>query len=361
MQEQREKHREKRRRGRRERLLSGRGELKRTPRTGPSSRRSKRRSGRRRPRLNAGCRSRERRTGRRPEATGEVETVPSQAAGADPAEMMGQDAMMVLGAMMDRDVTTDRGGMELRGLDLVAPLGDPVAAAGETGSRERMMSGDQGAALEEEGLLPGVDLRQDVDPLPARTGEMLDPGGVEEDLLPGEMIEEQEEAALREEAAAAVTLETVTCVVVVDLLLAAMTVEALIVVIVMAEMAAAAPGEEEVAIVMVEIAKCVVEALLLAVMIVTCFVMIGTCVVDLLGMMIVATEDLLVTTDPMTGVVDLPVMTVTCVVDPLVMTDLVDPLVSRDQLEIKMMAGPLSRPSVNSQLCSRFIARVRVF
>merc|ERR1719438_740429 len=344
MQEQREKHREKRRRGRRERLLSGRGELKRTPRTGPSSRRSKRRSGRRRPRLNAGCRSRERRTGRRPEATGEVETVPSQAAGADPAEMMGQDAMMVLGAMMDRDVTTDRGGMELRGLDLVAPLGDPVAAAGETGSRERMMSGDQGAALEEEGLLPGVDLRQDVDPLPARTGEMLDPGGVEEGLLPGETIEEQEEAALREEAAAAVTLETVTCVVVVDLLLVAMTVEALIVVIVM-----------------VEIAKCVVEALLLVVMIVTCVVMIRTCVVDLLGMMIVVTEDLLVTTDPMTGVVDLPVMTVTCAVDPLVMTDLVDPLVSRDQLEIKMMAGPLSRPSVNSQLCSRFIARVRVF
>lgn len=300
--------------------------------------------------MSAGCRSRGRRTGRRPGATGEPETVPSLAAGADPAETMGQDATM------DRGVMMDQGGTGPRGLALEAPPGDLAVEAGEIGSRKRMMSGDRGAALEEEALLPGVDLRQDVDPLPARTGEMLDPGGVEEDLPRGEMIEEQEEAALKEEAAAAgVTLETVTCVVVVDLLLAVMTVEALIVVIVMAEMAAAVPGEEEAVIVMVEIGKCVVEDLLLAVMIVTCDV-------DLLGMMIVVTEDRLVTMDPMTGVVDLPVMIVKCVVDPLVMTDLlVDPLVSRDQLEIKMMAGPLSRPSVNSQLCSRFIARVRVF
>merc|ERR1719360_144025 len=155
------------------------------------------------------------------------------------------------------------------------------------------------------------------------------------------MTEELEEVASREEveaAAAAVTLEIVTCVVVVDLLLVVMIVEALSVV--MAEMAAAAPGEEEEEVIaMAEIGKCVVEALLLAVMIVTC-------VVDLPGMMIVVTEDLLVTMDPMTGVVDLPdlpVKTVTC---------LVDPLVSRDQPEIKMMAGPLSRLSVNSQLCS---------
>lgn len=306
--------------------------------------------------MSAGCRSRGRRTGRRPGATGEPETVPSLAAGADPAETMGQDATMDRGVMMVLDAMTDLGGTGPRGLALEAPPGDLAVEAGETGSRKRMMSGDRGAALEEEALLPGVDLRQDVDPLPARTGEMLDPGGVEEDLPPGEMIEEQEEAASREEAVAAVvTLETVTCVVVVDLLLAVMTVEALIVVIVMAEMVAAVPGEEEAVIVMVVIGKCVVEDLLLAVMIVTCDV-------DLLGMMIVVTEDLLVTMDPMTGVVDLPVMIVKCVVDPLVMTDLlVDPLVSRDQLEIKMMAGPLSRPSVNSQLCSRFIARVRVF
>lgn len=305
--------------------------------------------------MSAGCRSRGRRTGRRPGATGEPETVPSQAAGADPAETMGQDATMDRGVMMVLDAMTDQGGTGPRGLALEAPPGDLAVEAGEIGSRKRMMNGDRGAALEEEALLPGVDLRQDVDPLPARTGEMLDPGGVEEDLPRGEMIEEQEEAASKEEAAAAVTLETVTCVVVVDLLLAAMTVEALIVVIVMAEMAAAVPGEEEAVIVMVEIGKCVVEDLLLAVMIVTCDV-------DLLGMMIVVTEDRLVTMDPMTGVVDLPVMIVKCVVDPLVMTDLlVDPLVSRDQLEIKMMAGPLSRPSVNSQLCSRLIARVLVF
>merc|ERR1719350_151722 len=118
------------------------------------------------------------------------------------------------GVMMDQDVTTDRGGMGPRGLALEAPPGDLAVEAGEIGSRRRMMSGDRGAALEEEALLP------DVDPLPARTEEMLDPGGVEEDLPRGEMIEEQEEAALKEEAAAAVTLETVTCVVVVDLLLA---------------------------------------------------------------------------------------------------------------------------------------------
>merc|ERR1719471_908848 len=119
----------------------------------------------------------------------------------------------------------------------------------------------------------------------------------------------------------------------------------------MAEMEAAAPGEEEAVIVMVEIVTCAAEALLLAVMIVTC-------VVDLLGMMIVATEDLPAMMDPVTGAVDLPVMTVTCDVDPLVMMDLVDPLVTRDRPEM-MMAGPLSRPSVNSHLSSRFIARVR--
>merc|ERR1740128_1164256 len=246
---------------------------------------------------------------------------------------MVQDAMTVQDVMMDPGVMTDLGGTGMRGQDLGAPPGDLAAVAGEIGSRKRMMSGDLGvAALEEETLLPGVDLHQDVDHLLARTGVMLDPGGVAEDHHPGEMTEEQEEAASREEVeAAAVTLEIVTCVVVVDLLLVVMIVEALSVV--MAEMAAAVPGEEEEAVIaMAEIGKCVVEALLLAVMIVT-----G--VVDL---------------------PDLPVKTVTCVVDPLVMTDLVDPLVSRDQPEIKMMAGPLSRLSVNSQLCSRFIVRVRV-
>merc|ERR1740128_842851 len=252
---------------------------------------------------------------------------------------MVQDAMTVQDVMMDPGVMTDLGGTGMRGQDLGAPPGDLAAVAGEIGSRKRMMSGDLGvAALEEETLLPGVDLHQDVDHLLARTGVMLDPGGVAEDHHPGEMTEEQEEAASREEVeAAAVTLEIVTCVVVVDLLLVAMIVEALSVA--MAEMAATAPGEEEEVIVMAEIGKCVVEALLLAVMIVTC-------VVDLPGMMIVVTEDLLVTMDPMTGVVDLPDLPVKTV------TDLVDPLVSRDQPEIKMMAGPLSRPSVNSQLCS---------
>merc|ERR1719350_1808564 len=128
--------------------------------------------------------------------------------------------MMDRGVMTVLDVMTDLGGTGPRGLALEAPPGNLAVEAGEIGSRKRMMSGDRGVALEEEALLPGVDLRQDVDPLPARTGEMLDPGGVEEGLPPGEMIEEQEEAASREEAAAGVTLETVTCVVVVDLLLA---------------------------------------------------------------------------------------------------------------------------------------------
>merc|ERR1719350_177124 len=107
--------REKKRRGRRERLPRGRGGLKRTPRTGPSSRRSKRRSGRRRQRLSAGCRSRGRRTGRRPGATGEPETVQSLAAGTDPAETMGQDAMMDRGVMTVLDVMTDLGETGPRG------------------------------------------------------------------------------------------------------------------------------------------------------------------------------------------------------------------------------------------------------
>ena len=346
-----------RRRERLEKLLSAREELRRTLRTAQSSRRSRRRSGRRRPRLSAGCRSRGRRTGRRPEATGEAETALSQAAGAELlAETMDQEGMMVPGVM------TDPGGMGLRGLE-VDPPGNLAAAAGETGSRKRMRSGDQGAAPEEAPLpgvvlLQGVDLHLDVAHLLVRTGEMQDPGGVEEAEEahhPGEMIEVKVEAASREEVVVAVTLEiaaTGTCAVE-DLLVVMIveTVEALTAGIVMAEMVAAAPGEEEAVIVKVEIVRCAAEVLLLAVMIVTC-------VVDLLGMMIVATEDLPAMMDPVTGAVDLPVMTVTCDVDPLVMMDLVDPLVTRDRPE-KMMAGQLSRPSVNSQLPSRFINRVR--
>merc|ERR1740128_1251537 len=126
---------------------------------------------------------------------------------------MVQDAMTVQDVMMDPGVMMDLGGTGLRGQDLGALPGNLAAVAGEIGSRKRMMSGDLGAAALEEALLPGVDLHQDVDHLLARTGVMLDPGGVEEDRHPGEMIEEQEVAASREEAAAAVTLEIETCVV----------------------------------------------------------------------------------------------------------------------------------------------------
>merc|ERR1740123_299519 len=52
-----------------------------------------------------------------------------------------------------------------------------------------------------------------------------------------------------------------------------------------------------------------------------------------------------------------PVMIVTNAVDPLVMMDLAHP--HRNQQENKMMAGPLSRPSVNSQLSSRLSVRAR--
>ena len=58
-----------------------------------------------------------------------------------------------------------------------------------------------------------------------------------------------------------------------------------------------------------------------------------------------------------TGDEDLLVMIVTCAVDPLEMKDLAPPL--RDLQENKTKAGPLSRPSVNSQLSSRLSARAR--
>ena len=111
-------------------------------------------------------------------------------------------------------------------------------------------------------------------------------------------------------------------------------------VIAMAGMAVAAPGEEEVAIVTVEIVTCVAEDQ---------------------GMMIVVDPlrdvTLPVTMDLETGAVDLPVMIVMIAVDPLVMMDPAHP--HRNQQEIKMMDGPPSRPSVNSQLSSRLSVRAR--
>merc|ERR1711902_417440 len=67
--------------------------------------------------------------------------------------------------------------------------------------------------------------------------------------------------------------------------------------------------------------------------------------------------DLPVMMDLETGDEDLLVMIVTCAVDPLEMKDLAPPL--RDPQENKTKAGPLLRPSVNSQLSSRLSARAR--
>ena len=166
-----------RRRGRLEKLLSAREELRRMRRTAQSSRRLRRKSVRRRQRLSAGCRSSARRTGRRPEPRGEAETALSQAAGAELVEMMDQDAMMVPGVM------TDPGGMGPRGQE-GDPPGNLAAVVGEIESRGRMRSGDPGADPEEAhlpgaALLQGADLHPDVAHLLVRTGEMQDPGDVE--------------------------------------------------------------------------------------------------------------------------------------------------------------------------------------
>jgi len=205
-----------------------------------------------------------------------------------------------------------------------------------------MRSGDPGAAPEEAllrdamiatcavDLHQGVDLRQDADLLLVRI-EMLVPGGVAEVLPPGEMTGEAEEAVTKDQLEAVPLLETATGI---------CGVEDHLAVIAMAGMAVAAPGEEEAAIVTVEIVTCVAEDP---------------------GMMIVVDPlrdvTLPVTMDLETGAVDLPVMIVTNAVDPLVMMDPAHP--HRSQQEIKMMAGPLSRPSVNSHLSSRLSVRAR--
>merc|ERR1740123_1868257 len=105
----------------------------------------------------------------------------------------------------------------------------------------------------------------------------------------------------------------------------------------MVETVEAAPGEEEAAIVTVEIVTCVAEDTGMMI------------VVDLLEMMDAAPlrdVNLPVTMDLETGAED-----------PLVMIVLAHP--HRNQQENKMMAGPLSRPSVNSQLSSRLSVRAR--
>lgn len=315
-------------------------------RIGQSSRRLKRRSDRRRPRSSAGCRSSERRSGRRPEGIEEAEIAPSLAAGAALVETMDRDAeMMVLqdGEMTDQGgEMMDPGEMGLSDQGLVAPPGNLAAEDGGIGSKRRMRSGDPGAAPEEAllrdamiatcavDLHQGVDLRQDADLLLVRI-EMLVPGGVAEVLPPGEMTGEAEEAVTKDQLEAVPLLETATGI---------CGVEDHLAVIAMAGMAVAAPGEEEAAIVTVEIVTCVAEDP---------------------GMMIVVDPlrdvTLPVTMDLETGAVDLPVMIVTNAVDPLVMMDPAHP--HRSQQEIKMMAGPLSRPSVNSHLSSRLSVRAR--
>ena len=311
-------------------------------RTGQSSRRLKRRSDRRRPRSSAGCRSSERRSERRPEGIEEAEIAPSLAAGAALVETMDRDAEMMV--LQDGEMT-DQGGqmmdpeeMGLSDQGLEAPPGNLAAEDGGIGSKRRMRSGDPGAAPEEALLRDAmiatcaVDLRQDADLLLVRI-EMLVPGGVEEveALPPGEMTGEAEEAAMKDQLEAVPLLETATGI---------CGVEDHLAVIAMAGMAVAAPGEEEVAIVTVEIVTCVAEDQ---------------------GMMIVVDPlrdvTLPVTMDLETGAVDLPVMIVMIAVDPLVMMDPAHP--HRNQQEIKMMDGPPSRPSVNSQLSSRLSVRAR--
>merc|ERR1719237_102090 len=257
---------------------------------------------------------------------------------------------------------TDPGEMGLSDQGLVAPPGNLAAEDGEIGSKRRMRSGDPGAAPEEAPLRDAmiatcaVDLHQDVDLLQDEALllvriEMLAPGGVEEveALPPGEMIEEAEEAVTRDQPEAAPLLETATGICGVEDLLAVTeeSVEVTTAEIAMVETVEAAPGEEEAAIVTVEIVTCVAEDR-------------GMMIVDLLEMMDAAPlrdVPLPVTMDLETGAEDLPVMIVTNAVDPLVMMDLAHP--HRNQQENKMMAGPLSRPSVNSQLSSRLSVRAR--
>ena len=343
-----------RKRGRQEKLPRWSEDVRRMRRIGQSSRRLKRRSDRRRPRSSAGCRSSERRSGRRPEGIEEAEIAPSLAAGAALVEMMDRDAeMMVLqdGEMTDQGgEMMDPGEMGPSDQGLGAPPGNLAAEDGGIGSKRRMRSGDPGAAPEEAllrdamiatcavDLHQGVDLRQDADLLLVRI-EMLVPGGVAEVLPPGEMTGEAEEAVTKDQLEAVPLLETATGI---------CGVEDHLAVIAMAGMAVAAPGEEEAAIVMVEIVTCVAEDTGMMI------------VVDLLEMMDAAPlrdVTLPVTMDLETGAEDLPVMIVTNAVDPLVMMDLVHP--HRNQQENKMMAGPLSRPSVNSQLSSRLSVRAR--
>ena len=320
--------------------------MRRMRRIGQSSRRLKRRSDRRRPRSSAGCRSSERRSGRRPEGIEEAEIAPSLAAGAALVETMDRDAEMMV--LQDVEMTDQGGEMmgpgEMGPSDqgLGAPPGNLAAEDGGIGSKRRMMSGDPGAAPEEAllrdamiaicavDLHQDVDLRQDADLHLVRI-EMLVPGGVAEVLPPGEMTGEAEEAVTKDQLEAVPLLETAT---------GTCGVEDHLAVIAMAGMAVAAPGEEEAAIVTVEIVTCVAQDP---------------------GMMIVVDPlrdvTLPVTMDLETGAVDLPVMIVTNAVDPLVMMDPAPP--HRNQQEIKMMAGPLSRPSVNSQLSSRLSVRAR--
>jgi len=296
----------------------------------------------------------------------EAEIVPSLAAGAVHVEMTDQDV-----ETMDQDVEMmdpgeemmDPGEMGLSDQGLRAPPGNLAAADGEIGSRGRMRSGDPGAAPEEAPLRDamiatcGVDLHQDVDLLQDEALllvriEMLAPGGVEEveALPPGEMIEEAEEAVTRDQPEAVPLLETATGICGVEDLLAVTeeSVEVTTAEIAMVETEEAAPGGEEAAIVTVEIVTCVAEDTGMMI------------VVDLLEMMDAAPlrdVTLPVTMDLETGAEDLPGMIVTNAVDPLVMMDLAHPL--RNQQENKMMAGPLSRPSVNSQLSSRLSVRAR--
>merc|ERR1719154_867649 len=262
--------RERRKRGRLEKLPRWSEDVRRTRRIGQSSRKLKRRSGRRRPRSSAGCRSSVRRSERRPEVIEEAEIVPSLAAGAVHVETMVQDVVTMDqgGEMMDQGgEMMDPGEMGLSDQGLVAPPGNLAAADGETGSKGRMRSGDPGAAPEEALLQDamiatcGVDLRQDVDlhqdeALLLVRIEMPVPGGVEEveALPPGEMIEEAEEAVTRDQPEAAPLLETVTGICGVEDLLAVMeeSVEVTTAEIAMVETEEEAPGGEEAAIVTVE-------------------------------------------------------------------------------------------------------------
>lgn len=341
--------RERRRRERLEKLLREREDARRMRRIALSLRRLRRRSARRRLRLSAEWQSSERRSERRLEVTEVAEIALSLAAGAELVEMTDQDvAMMDLGEEM-----TDPGEMEPRDQVLEVLPGDPAVVDGGTGSRRRMRSGDPGVAVPEVALLQDAMivicaevLLQDVDLLLERT-EMLGPGDVEVVLPPGEMIEE---AVTRGQLEVVLHMKTGKYDVE-DHLLVVMVeiVEDMIAVIAKAGMVVAVPGEEEAEIVMVAIVKCVVEDP-------------GMMIVEDPLVMMVAVPlrdvtDLPVMMDLETGDEDLLVMIVTCAVDPLEMKDLALPL--RDPQENKTKAGPLLRPSVNSQLSSRLSARAR--